>query len=519
MSALFDRIEEHARSVPERPALRGSGVSIRYGELEDTIRRTAELLSRFVPDGRPVAWIADNGPGPALLDLALAYMGRTSLPIPPFFSDDQRWHVLQDAGAGTLLIQGAPSASAPLSIASSSFEVRRLAPPAVALPEGTAKVTYTSGSTGRPKGVCLSQATLEATAAAVVEAVGIGTAGVHCPVLPLAVLLENVAGHYAVLMAGGTYRCEPLATLGLGRPFAPEFARMAEALLAAEATSTILVPELLRGLIGALAGSHGRLPAMRFVAVGGARVAPRLLAAAAAVGLPVYEGYGLTEAGSVVSLNTPEECRPGSVGRFLPHVDADVTSDGELLLRRPLFLGYTGSSLPPQAHATGDLVRIDAEGYLAIEGRRSNVLITGFGRNVSPEWVESELLAQPAIGQAMVVGDGAAQLAALLVPASTSVGTDAIAAAVDAANRTLPAYAQVGAWRVVPPFAPHNGLATANGRLKRETISAAHASLIATMIGASDDLLRPAHLGDRPAAPVPARDAADPRRARRADLA
>ena len=116
----------------------------------------------------------------------------------------------------------------------------------------------------------------------------------------------------AVLMAGGTY-CVPAASaLGLANPFQPDFARLAAALGEMRATSIITVPELLRGLMGVLSMMRQPLPSLSFVAVGGARVSPRLLAQAASLGLPVHEGYGLSEAGSVVSLNRPGAARPGT---------------------------------------------------------------------------------------------------------------------------------------------------------------------------------------------------------------
>ena len=130
----------------------------------------------------------------------------------------------------------------------------------VRLPPGTAKVTFTSGSTGTPKGVCLSRATMEETAASILAAVGRGQGALHCALLPLAVLLENVAGLYAVLMAGGTYCVPSPIELGFGNPFAPDFARLAAALVEMQATSIITVPELLRGLVSALSMARHSTP-------------------------------------------------------------------------------------------------------------------------------------------------------------------------------------------------------------------------------------------------------------------
>ena len=103
-------------------------------------------------------------------------------------------------------------------------------------------------------------------------------------------------------------------------------------------------------------------------------------------------------------------------------------------------------------------------------GRRKHVLITSYGRNVSPEWPEAELLAGPAIVQAAVFGEAQPQLCALVVPAA-GASASAVEAQVRAANARLPDYAQIGAWLPADaPFTPQNGLATSNGRARREAL-------------------------------------------------
>jgi long-subunit acyl-CoA synthetase (AMP-forming) len=116
------------------------------------------------------------------------------------------------------------------------------------------------------------------------------------------------------------------------------------------------------------------------------------------------------------------------------------------------------------------LGRLDADGFLHVEGRRKHVLITSFGRNVAPEWPEAELLAGAALAQAAVFGEGRPQLCAVLVPAPAASDA-AIAEQVGAANARLPDYARIGQWvRAETPFAPRNGLATANGRVRRDAV-------------------------------------------------
>uniref|UniRef100_UPI0035CB2483 iron-containing redox enzyme family protein n=1 Tax=uncultured Sphingomonas sp. TaxID=158754 RepID=UPI0035CB2483 len=143
-----------------------------------------------------------------------------------------------------------------------------------------------------------------------------------------------------------------------------------------------------------------------------------------------------------------------------------------------MFLGTIGAPRAAAPLATGDLGRFDANGRLWIEGRKSSLIVTGFGRNISPEWIEGNLTARPEILQAMVRGDGRPELDALLVSATPTAD---IATAVAAVNATLPAYARVGRWQVVPPFTPTNGLLTGNGRLKRAAISRTYPEASDTM--------------------------------------
>jgi long-subunit acyl-CoA synthetase (AMP-forming) len=207
------------------------------------------------------------------------------------------------------------------------------------------------------------------------------------------------------------------------------------------------------------------------------------MAQARLVGLPAYEGYGLSEAGSVQTLNLPHGDRPGSAGKALPHARLRIDGDGQIWAAGSLMLGYLGSDRDalPAWLATGDLGRIDVDGFLHIEGRRRNVLITSFGRNVSPEWVESELQAAPAIANAVVFGDGQPALAAVLWPARADTSDDDLAQAVARANARLPDYARVASWRRGrSPFTAGSGMATADGRPRREAIARLHADALFT---------------------------------------
>ncbi|MFC3070612.1 AMP-binding protein [Phenylobacterium soli] len=481
MSKVLEALARHAAERPHATALVGEGRAITYAQLERKVRRTAEWLEERLSDaapGAPVAIALDNGPAWVVLDLALIRLGRPSLPLPPFFTPDQVQHALRDAGACAILRPPAGALDPAAEIAGAPVAARRLGLLPRPLHAGTAKITYTSGSTGRPKGVCLSQAQLEAVAASIVEVIGAPFADRHMAVLPLGVLLENVAGLYPVLLAGGCYQALPLAEIGFAPGQRPDIGRLIDVVERDGVTSLILVPELLRGLVLWLGFSGRRLPNLRLVAVGGARVSSKLIAGARAVGVPAYEGYGLSECGSVVALNTPWADRTGTAGRVLPHLEVRLEADGELVAGPRPFLGYVGGPRQDGPVHTGDLCTMDADGYVSVVGRKSNVLITSFGRNVSPEWVESELLAQPEIAQSIVFGDGAPELCALLVPSTPAVTPDDLEAAVARANAALPSYARIGRWRLRPPLDPLADEVTANGRPRRATLRETHRDFI-----------------------------------------
>ena len=219
-----------------------------------------------------------------------------------------------------------------------------------------------------------------------------------------------------------------------------------------DATTLILVPQQLLALVRAIEAGAAAPASLRVVAVGGASVSPRLIHRAVALGLPVYEGYGLSECGSVVALNRAGAARPGSVGRPLPGVDIQVSDRGELVVSGRGYLGYVGE-VPRAADApvaTGDLGHFDADGYLHLDGRSKNLIVTAFGRNVSPEWIERELTVAPAITQAAVFGDGRVSLSAVI---ASTASDDEIDAAVAAVNAMLPDYARITHWlRAEPSF-------------------------------------------------------------------
>lgn len=435
---------------------------------------------------RVLATLMDNSPAWAVADLAAAQAGMVHLPLPLFFTPAQIGHALQAAGADAVLAP--PEAAArwpgaplqPCRIAGHELVLLRTGLPPVPMPAGTCKITFTSGSTGTPKGVCLGAAGMQAVVDGLVQAMAPLKIRRHLCALPLAVLLENIAGLLAPLAAGAECRVLPLQQVGLSGSSGFGPAQFHQAVQQHAPHSVILLPQMLTAWVAYLAHTGQRAPAsLRFVAVGGAAVGERLLAAARSLGIPAYEGYGLSEGGSVQTLNLPGADRPNSAGRALPHARLRIAAGGEIEVAGSLMLGYLGeAAAAPEWWPSGDLGRIDDDGFLHVQGRRKNVLITAFGRNVSPEWVETALLSEPAVAAAAVFGDGQPALCAVLWPLP-GAGPAELQQAVDAANAGLPDYARVAHWvRGTRPFNAASGLATANGRPQRAAIFQAHADAL-----------------------------------------
>lgn len=467
------------RHAPGRIALTDGKRTITYGQLGPMVRSEAALLRET--GGLRFGLLAENGCEWAVADLAMHHLHRVNVPLPAYFTPAQMRHAIDDAGIDTLITDRGdevmdrwPEFAGVGALSSGLTILRRTLDPAQrrAVSAGTGKITYTSGSTADPKGVCLPGAALDRASRAMVHTTAQIGIRRHLCLMPLPTLLENLAGVHAPLRSGATCVIPPSADTGMSYG-ALDPQRLLRSLMLHRPESLVLVPELLRLIVRAAQNGHVLPDSLKFIAVGGAPVARSLLEDAADLHLPVFEGYGLSECGSVVCLNTPQAKRLGSVGRALPHVSVSLDKGGQLRVSGWLMSGYLGDDLAegPQEIATGDLAEIDAEGYVYIRGRLRNLFITSFGRNVSPEWIERELAHEPAIRHALAIGEGRPGVHALVCPARPELGHTAITHAVERANERLPDYARVR--RVVRmPEEPtlSNGLLTANGRLRRERI-------------------------------------------------
>ena len=473
-----------------KTAVRDEERSLTYAALREAVDAEARWLKES--GCRRCALLADNGVGWITADLSLHASGLLNVPLPAWFAAGQIEHALDDADIDCVLtddpgrvLRDHPQFTRVCSTPHSQLAALRREPRgAKRLPPDVVKVTYTSGSTGAPKGVCLSLAAIENVARSLVLALPRDVTR-HLCVTPLATLLENIAGVYAPLLLGATCIAPSRRATGVSYG-ALDAGAFIDSVTRHAPHSLILAPELLRVMTAAAHRGWRPPTSLRFVAVGGAPVSVDLLDAAAALGIPAYQGYGLSECASVVCLNTPAATRRGSVGRPLAHTRVRIDERGEIRVRGAAMAGYLGESRPMDAEiATGDLGEIDADGYVYVRGRIKNLFITSMGRNVSPEWLETELLRDRAIVQAVVSGEGRPWPVALIHPAA-NVEPAGIERALAAANARLPEHARVRAWRRLPvPLTFQDGALTANGRPRRDVIAARYADLIDSMYAAA----------------------------------
>ena len=245
-----------------------------------------------------------------------------------------------------------------------------------------------------------------------------------------------------------------------------------------------LLDRLVRAKVRARFG--GRLKAAMS---GGARLDPEVGRFFLALGLKIMQGYGQTEAGPVISANPPDGIRIDTVGRVLKGVDLRLADDGEIQVHGDLVMdGYWGL---PQATAaaiqdgwlhTGDIGVLDDDGYLRITDRKKDMIVLSGGENVSPAKIEGMLMAEPAISQAVVAGEGRTSLTALVVPAD---GYDDVAAAlaVNRVNLRLSVTERIRKHAMVAPFTVENGLLTPTHKIRRLLVIRANADVLAKLHG------------------------------------
>lgn len=454
---------------------------ISYKDLVKNVHLMAEYLRSL--NCLRIGLYGDNSIEWIVADLAALEAGITLVPVPMFFSDDQIRHSIEQAQLDIILNIGDVRLLGLIPFSSIDqyldYQVLNLKYEKGDTLVDVRKITYTSGSTGRPKGACLSERAMIDVASSLAKIVPAKKGDKHLCLLPLSTLLENVAGVYVSLLNGLTVVIPPQEDVGLSGSSNLDINKMFLSLHSQCANTAIMTPQLLQTLVFHMEKNQLSLPDLKFLAVGGSTLSMRTLEQATALKLPIYEGYGLSEACSVVCCNEPNNIKEGSIGKPLSHAKVKIAEDGEILISGSTFNGYLNMDEGLDDNGfwpTGDLGSIDEEGFVFIKGRKKNLIISSFGRNIAPEWVEAELTTQSSILQAAVFGDGEAFISAVIFSMDHNKTLSDLAEV----NETLPDYAQVK--KVIfsdSPFTKDNQLLTENGRIKRFNIAETFAENLA----------------------------------------
>ncbi len=251
-----------------------------------------------------------------------------------------------------------------------------------------------------------------------------------------------------------------------------------------------------------------------FAISGGAPLGKELAEFFWGAGIPIYEGYGLTETSPVLTVNRPGRVRMGSVGPAIPNVELKIADDGEILARGPnVMQGYfnnetaTAEAIQGEWFHTGDIGVLDDDGFLFITDRKKELIVSAYGKNVPPAKVEEAMKSSRFISQAVALGDKRKFIAALLVPNfealqawATSEGLsggeaelieqnavrELFAREVEAGNERLAPYEEVRAWTLLPTeFSIEGGELTPTQKIKRRIVNEKYAEQIDAMYAAA----------------------------------
>ena len=362
-----------------------------------------------------------------------------------------------------------------------------------------ATIMYTSGTTGHPKGVMLSHGNLLSNAEALIDLVKEEDDVVLLCWLPLSHIFGRLCDHYWSLRAGILMAMsESPETLPQDiqevRPtHIHGVPRFWEKMLAA-AQATPAPDKALRAMFG------GRI---RWLMSGGAPLPPKICQAYRDAGLPLMQGYGLTESAPVLTVNRPEKFRVDSAGLAIPGVELKIAPDGEILARGPnIMKGYwkqaeaTNAAIRDGWLYTGDMGSIDANGFLLITGRKKELIVLSNGKKVAPTEVEAMLQSDPLVEQGIVFGDARNFLVGIIVPNWGKVrqalpglsGSDEelvqkpdvralFSDRIGADLKNTAHWEQVKKFILRPkPFTPERGELTVSLKLKRDVIYQHHAA-------------------------------------------
>ena len=431
-------------------------------------------MKKLFDHSQRVALHLDNSSDWLKLDKTLTQLNKVIVPVPHFFTPKQILHMVKTVGIDTIVCE---KKAQPLWNSMGYEKTKNLDFGLIMkkdirdypqLPKNTHKITFTSGTTNEPKGVCLSLNHLQTVAESLAQVTKPFNVKRHLSILPLSVLLENIAAHYAAEKSGVQSIALSLSDMGFSGSNQLDIKQLVKVIKEHKPDSLILMPQILKALLVYIEQTQTQLPFLKFMAVGGAVCSKNLLAKAHDLGLPVFEGYGISECGSVISLNTTKNHKNG-VGKVLPHQKVKISEESEILTKGQLHCGYLGQSPNDNNwYATGDLGKFDDNNNLHIVGRKRNTIINSFGRNISPDWIEAEMSSLLSVNQVAIYGEAQPFLTAIVSP---SIAKNRLEKEVDNLNQTLPDYAQIRNIIVTEsPFSFANEMATASGKIKHKQI-------------------------------------------------
>jgi long-chain acyl-CoA synthetase len=339
-------------------------------------------------------------------------------------------------------------------------------------PDDLATIIYTSGTTGEPKGAMLTHGNIASNVTAALQVLSYKSTDRCLSFLPLCHIFERMAGFYAMLAGGvciayarsfGTVGADALEVRPTVLVAMPRFY---EKLQATVMGGALAHPAPVKALFfwgldhgRALARAHyaWRRPSpfaafqarladrlvfsnirarlggrLRFCISGSAPLSPAVLEFFYAIGIPIIEGYGLTETSPAICMNPFGREKPGSVGPPIPGVEVRIGDDGEILTRGPhVMRGYyrnepaTGVALRDGWFHTGDIGHLDTDGYLFITDRLKDLLVLAAGKKVAPQPLEGKLKGSPWVGEAVLLGDRRPYVVCLIVPGFVTLEVEA----------------------------------------------------------------------------------------------
>jgi long-chain acyl-CoA synthetase len=483
-SPLAARFVEQVRARPRAHALlvrdEHSFRPITYQQLAADIWLQLQSLERQgMRATKRVVQIGGNGYPWIVTDLALQFLQAVHLPINPARSEQQIDRILAHAHSDAIMEHAAEQWRSETQPLPDQF-LNELADRARAIdPNALMTILYTSGTTGEPKGVMLTHGNFAADLSALLHVSPVRPDEVRLSLLPFSHVFGRTNDLYAALVSGCCLALSP-STETFFRDLAevrPTFFNgvpylfdkcMQQFLKLGQASQTSSFREFLGGRI-------------EKVNCGGAKVSPVVEKFFWEQDVPLITGYGLTETSPVVAASSVDRHRNGCVGHAIPGVNLRIADDGELLVRGPnVMAGYfadpelTARTIRGGWLYTGDLARIDSDGFLEIIGRKTDVIVTSTGYKIQPSAIEAILLTHPQIKQCCVVGNGMPRLSLIIV--QTENATRDEATMLEFCQRRLSHLASYEQIRQViiaeVPFSFESGLLNEKGSMRRLAIEA-----------------------------------------------